>query len=102
MTPDISTAFLSFAQSSGADFLMPRNGRTISSAELDAHLSPIREDIRRLVDDQRAFAEFMTGAISSRSIQEGVRKSRHFWMGFGLSMSSVAIGTMTLLLRLHG
>jgi hypothetical protein len=46
----------------------------------------MREDIRALVTDQREFAEFMTGAINSRSIQETVRRSRHFWMGVSVAM----------------
>jgi hypothetical protein len=79
---------------------MPRNGRAVTSAELDAHLRPMREDIRQLVNDQREFAEFMSGAINSRSIQERVHKSRQFWMGFGVSMTSVAVGALTLLARL--
>jgi len=81
---------------------MPRNGgRAVTSAELDAHLTPIREDIRELVKDQRDFAEFMTGAISSQTIQETVRKSRHFWIGSALSLGLVALGALTLLLSYH-
>lgn len=81
---------------------MSRNGsRPVTSAELDAHLGPIREDVRALVKDQREFAEFMTGAISSRAIQESIRKSRHFWIGVALSMGSVALGALTLLLTSH-
>lgn len=81
---------------------MPRNGRPVSSAELDAHLRPMREDIRQLVNDQREFAEFMSGAINSRSVQEKVRQSRHFWFGAAVSMGGVAIGAIGLLIRLHG
>lgn len=81
---------------------MPRNGgRPVTSAELDAHLQPMREDIRELVKDQREFAEFMTGAISSRAIQETVRKSRHFWIGAALSLGSVAIAALGLLAAFH-
>ena len=66
---------------------MPRNGgRPVTSAELDAHLRPMREDIRKLVADQSAFAEFMTGALVSRKIQERIIKSRHFWMGAAVAM----------------
>jgi len=46
----------------------------------------MRSDIKQLVDDQRAFADFMTGAINSRAIQETVRASRHFWMGAAVAM----------------
>ena len=81
---------------------MPRNGgRPVTSAELDAHLRPMREDIRQLVDDQRSFAEFMTGAISSRSIQETVRKSRHFWLGTALSFGTMLVGAVLLLVTHH-
>jgi len=77
---------------------MPRNGgRPVTSAELDAHLRPMREDIRSLVKDQKDFAEFMTGAINSRAIQETVRKSRHFWIGSALSLGMVALGAIALL-----
>jgi len=82
---------------------MPRNGgRPVTSAELDAHLTPIREDIRRLVTDQREFAEFMTGAITSRSIQQGVMKSRHFWLGTALSFGTMLAGAVLLLVSHHG
>ena len=79
-----------------------RNGsRPVTSAELDAHLDPMRRDIRQLVKDQQEFAEFMTGAISSRAIQESVRKSRHFWIGFALSAVTIALGAVTLLATVH-
>jgi len=82
---------------------MPRNGgRPVTSAELDAHLTPIREDIRRLVTDQREFAEFMTGAITSRGIQQTVMKSRHFWIGTALSFGTMLAGAVILLFTGHG
>ena len=83
---------------------MPRNGgRPVTSAELDAHLHPIREDIAQLVKDQRDFAEFMTGAITSRSIQQTVMKSRHFWIGTALSFGTMLAGAVLLLLtHRHG
>lgn len=59
--------------------------RPVTAAELDAHLTPMREDIKTLVTDQKEFAEFMTGAIVSQSIQQRVVKSRHFWIGIALS-----------------
>ena len=66
---------------------MPRNGgRAVTSAELDAHLRPMRDDIRELVRVSREFQEFMTGAINSRAIQEKVGKSRHFWIGAAVAM----------------
>ena len=65
---------------------MPRNGRPVTSAELDAHLTPIREDVKQLVHDQRDFAEFMTGAIASTRIQAKVMRSRHFWIGMSVAM----------------
>ena len=46
----------------------------------------MREDIRSLVDDQRAFAEFMTGALTSTAIQASVMRSRHFWIGAATAM----------------
>ena len=83
---------------------MPRNGgRPVTSAELDAHLTPIRDDIRELVKDQREFADFMTGAIVSREIQQGVMKSRHFWIGTALSFGTMLAGAVLLLLtHRHG
>lgn len=79
-----------------------RNGaRPVTSAELDAHLTPMREDIAQLVTDQREFAEFMTGAISSRAIQEKVRTSRHFWIGVALSAGTIAVGALAILLSHH-
>lgn len=82
---------------------MPRNGgRAVTSAELDAHLGPMRDDISQLVKDQREFAEFMTGAVNSRAIQEKVRTSRHFWIGAALSAGTTAIGALTILLSHHG
>jgi len=58
----------------------------VTAALLEAHLNPIREDIRQLSRDQREFAEFMTGAITSRAIQQTVMKSRHFWIGAAAAM----------------
>lgn len=81
---------------------MSRNGgRPVTSAELDAHLGPMREDIRTLTTDQREFAEFMTGAVNSRAIQETVRQSRHFWMGTAVALAGVVIAALALLLT-HG
>lgn len=81
---------------------MARNGdRPVSSRELDAHLQPMREDIRALVRDQREFAEFMTGAINSRAIQLQVHKSRQFWIGVAVSMMGVSVAAVGLLLSLH-
>jgi hypothetical protein len=48
----------------------------------------MREDISSLVKDQKDFAEFMTGAITSRTIQQNVMRSRHFWIGAACAMFS--------------
>lgn len=90
---------MSFGQSYAGD--MARGSRSITSAELDAHLRPMRQDIRDLVDDQKAFAEFMSGAIQSRDVQERIRVSRHFWMGTAISFATVALAAIALLVRLH-
>lgn len=81
---------------------MPHGSRAVTSAELDAHLTPMRQAIRDLIQDQKEFAEFMSGAIQSRDVQEKIRVSRHFWMGAAISFAGVAVGAIGLLLRLHG
>lgn len=74
--------------------------RPVTAAELDAHLTPMRADIKELVSDQKAFAEFMTGAIVSRSIQERVLRSRHFWVGVAAAMFSGLIAAFALIIQL--
>lgn len=74
--------------------------RPVTAAELDAHLTPMREDISTLVSDQREFAEFMTGAIVSRAIQEKVLKSRHFWLGFALSATVLLVTAAGVIINL--
>jgi hypothetical protein len=77
--------------------------RPVTSAELDAHLTPIREDVRQLVADQRAFAEFMTGAITSRTIQQSVMRSRHFWIGASTAMfAGLATAAGVIVAIAHG
>ena len=80
---------------------MPRGERAVTSAELDAHLRPMREDIRQLVSDQREFAEFMTGSVKSRALQEAVIKSRHFWIGAATAMFGGLIAAAGLIAQLH-
>lgn len=81
---------------------MARNGnRPVTETLLEAHLQPMRDDIRQLVNDQRAFAQFMTGAVSSAALQENIRKSRHFWIGVAVSMTSIACGALIVLLSAH-
>lgn len=60
----------------------------------------MREDIKTLVDDQRGFAEFMTGAIMSQKIQQGVIKSRHFWIGVALSACVLLVTAAGVIINL--
>ena len=80
---------------------MANGERPVTAAELDAHLTPMREDIRTLVTDQREFAEFMTGAIVSREIQQSVMKSRHFWIGSALTLAAI-FATLLGIYLTHG
>ena len=76
--------------------------RPVTAAELDAHLTPMREDIKTLVSDQKEFAEFMTGAIVSREIQQGVMKSRHFWIGTAVAMAAMLATILGIVLTHMG
>lgn len=72
----------------------------VTVALLDAHLNPIREDIRQLVSDQREFAEFMTGAIASQVFQTRLVKSRQFWVGVAVAMATGLVTAAGVILQL--
>lgn len=81
---------------------MANGERPVTAAELDAHLIPMREDISQLVNDQRGFAEFMTGAIISQKIQQRIIQSRHFWIGTAVALAAMlttAIGILAAHVR---
>ena len=74
--------------------------RPVTSAELDAHLIPMRHDIQALERRFEEFGEFMTGAIASRTIQERIIKSRHFWIGAAIAMFSGLVAALGLIVHL--
>lgn len=74
--------------------------RPVTEAELGAHLEPMREDIRELGNRQERFAEFMTGSIVSRAIQERVIKSRHFWLGASVAMFTGLVAALALIVQI--
>lgn len=79
---------------------MSRGGRPVTSAELDAHLIPMRGDIKALERRFEEFGEFMAGAIVSQRIQQRVIKSRHFWIGAALALFSGLIAALGLIVHL--
>ena len=74
----------------------------VTVALLDAHLGPIREDIRQLVKDQCEFAEFMTGAIASQRFQAKIIKSRQFWIGACVAMFTGLVAAAGVIVQLAG
>lgn len=78
--------------------------RPVTVELLDAHLRPIREDVRGLEHKVDRLSEQITAATATARSHAALVKSRQFWVGTAVACGAGLVGAIALLVQLihHG